>query len=594
MKYTQFYIKNFKGIDSLELDLTKIPNPSIFTLVGLNESGKTTILEAINFFRNDSDPNNSFKYIPKKKKANFNESISVKACLILNKEDEQELKEFAKKELNLVILNDSIPSLILKKEYKFENSNFKEVDNNILELDLFIKREGENDPCRLTKEDKEIIAFGKYIQDKMLPKIIYYPNFLFDFPSKIYLEPYSNEDDKQRVYRQILQDILDFLNDELKLSDHVIKRAKSARDEDKESLNSLLDKISASVTKNIFDAWGTMFNKNIRKEIIFQLNKDDKGNYIEVKLKENDEKYNIEERSLGFKWFFTFLLFTEFRKNRPDDPGETLFLLDEPAYNLHSAAQSKLLKTFEKLAENCKLIYTTHSHYLIEPRWLGGIFIVKNNSLDYENDEVFNSQNTEIKATIYKQFIANSPNDTTYFQPILDKLEYKPSLLEDIPNITIVEGKSDYYIFRYIKEVILEDETEINFYPGNGVNKLENILRLYLAWGRDFLGLFDSDFGGKNAKIDYLRIIGPDLKDKIFTFNDINPNWNNFTIESLFTEKEKRAIIQSVFGTNQYDKSKFNNAIQQIYIDKTPIQLSNETIRRFKEIFEFIKGKNTK
>lgn len=589
MKYSKFYIKNFKGIEELELDLTKIPSPSIFTFVGLNESGKTTILESINFFRNDTEPEKSFKYIPKKKKANFNDSIIVKAYLELDKEDETELKNFIKENIKFEVLNNSIPSINLMREYKFENSKLKNC-NDILEIDLFIKKEGQ-DPCRLSNEDKEIEEVKKYIQNKMLPKIIYYPNFLFDFPSKIYLEPYSNEDGKQKVYRQILQDILDFLDDGLLLKDHMIDRAKSNNDEDKESLSSLLDKVSASVTKNIFDAWGSMFNKSIRKEIIFQLNKDDKGNFIEVKLKENSEKYNIEERSLGFKWFFTFLLFTEFRKNRIDDPGETLFLLDEPAYNLHSNAQSKLLRTFEKLAKNCKMIYTTHSHYLIEPKWLGGTFIIKNNSLDYENDENFDSRDTEIKAILYKQFVAKSPNDRTYFQPILDKLEYQPSLLEDVPNIVIVEGKSDYYIYKYIQEIILKDNREINFYPGNSADKLEPILRLYLAWGRDFLTLFDSDKGGKNAKMNYLKLLGPDLTDKIFTLDEIDKNWNDFTIESLFTQKERKLIIKNVFGVEEDNKSKFSSAIQQLYLDKSPVILSDETLIKFKIIFDFITGK---
>ncbi len=50
MRYTKFTIKKFKGIEELELDLTKYPVGKIFPLVGLNESGKTTILEAIIFF----------------------------------------------------------------------------------------------------------------------------------------------------------------------------------------------------------------------------------------------------------------------------------------------------------------------------------------------------------------------------------------------------------------------------------------------------------------------------------------------------------------------------------------------------------------
>jgi AAA15 family ATPase/GTPase len=50
MKHTYFEIKNFKGISNIRLDFIAQPRSSVYTLVGLNESGKTTILEALNFF----------------------------------------------------------------------------------------------------------------------------------------------------------------------------------------------------------------------------------------------------------------------------------------------------------------------------------------------------------------------------------------------------------------------------------------------------------------------------------------------------------------------------------------------------------------
>ena len=50
MKYTKFTINRYKGIPRIELELSKKPSSNIFTLVGLNESGKTSILEAIYLF----------------------------------------------------------------------------------------------------------------------------------------------------------------------------------------------------------------------------------------------------------------------------------------------------------------------------------------------------------------------------------------------------------------------------------------------------------------------------------------------------------------------------------------------------------------
>ena len=47
MIYKSFKIKNFKGIDETTIDLK---NSRIVTLVGLNESGKTSIMEGVHLF----------------------------------------------------------------------------------------------------------------------------------------------------------------------------------------------------------------------------------------------------------------------------------------------------------------------------------------------------------------------------------------------------------------------------------------------------------------------------------------------------------------------------------------------------------------
>ena len=237
------------------------------------------------------------------------------------------------------------------------------------------------------------------------------------------------------------------------------------------------------------------------------------------------------------------------------------------------------------------LIYATHSHHLIEPKWLNGTYIVKNNSLNYENEEEFDSNQTDIASILYRQFVASYPNDKNYFQPILDKLEYQPSMLEDVPNIVMTEGKNDFYTFKYVYEVVLENNDDIKFYPGNGVDKLDQIFRLYLAWGRDFVAIFDSDRQGKDAKQNYINGIGLDVENKIFTLVDINTQWDNISTENLFSDEEKLEIIKRFFSTTTYEKSKFNTAVQQLYTEKTRIELSDQTKEKFKQIFEFIKGK---
>ena len=53
MRYQSFRIQNFKGIKDTTVSLQTIGGAAVFALVGLNESGKTTVLEAIHSFAPD-------------------------------------------------------------------------------------------------------------------------------------------------------------------------------------------------------------------------------------------------------------------------------------------------------------------------------------------------------------------------------------------------------------------------------------------------------------------------------------------------------------------------------------------------------------
>ena len=50
MKFKKIEIKNYKGIENATLELSNSPKGNVYTLVGINESGKTSLLEAINTF----------------------------------------------------------------------------------------------------------------------------------------------------------------------------------------------------------------------------------------------------------------------------------------------------------------------------------------------------------------------------------------------------------------------------------------------------------------------------------------------------------------------------------------------------------------
>lgn len=596
MKYASFHIKNFKGIDELTLDLDVEGKQKIFTLVGLNESGKTTILEAIDFLQAATPAGQEHTVIPKSKKGNFNDAVSVSAKIRLDAEDERLIREVAKKSGFKIKEDVPLRTIEIEKRHAFASSSYDSQDSgDCWTLDMPGCEKGKS-RVKDVSDSPAFEAVTSFIKSSLLPPIIYYPNFLTKFPQRIYLQARPSEDSEQAFYRAVLQDILDSLEGGYTIDKHLIARIQSLDDQDQESLNVVLNKVAAKITTVVFKNWEDLFDsRGKQKQIIIKngLEAVDGANYpyLDIKLKEGSDEYFIAERSLGFTWFFSFLLFTEFRKNRVKDHGEILFLIDEPASNLHSTAQSKLLRTFERIVSRSKLIYTTHSHHLINPEWLEGAYIVKNKAVDYEENILdFDALKTDISATPYKQFAAEHPDQHTYFQPILDTLEYQPSDLELVPEIVIVEGKNDFYTFKYIHDHFFNDKFDLHFYPGNGAGKNGGVIRLYVAWGRKFVVLMDGDEAGRNAKVKYSEEIGVAVEGKYIPLNEINARWKDRSTEGLFDATEKMKIIKSVFPkVSQYSKGHFNEAIQNLIASKTKVALNQKTLERFEKIFEAVK-----
>jgi len=73
MKYTKFIIKNYKAIDELTVNLSK----NVIPLIGLNESGKTSILQAILAFDKDKDNLLDGLHVNTKNKYNLNFESTV-------------------------------------------------------------------------------------------------------------------------------------------------------------------------------------------------------------------------------------------------------------------------------------------------------------------------------------------------------------------------------------------------------------------------------------------------------------------------------------------------------------------------------------
>ncbi len=91
---------------------------------------------------------------------------------------------------------------------------------------------------------------------------------------------------------------------------------------------------------------------------------DEKG-HVSIFLKEKTgEQINLNETSAGRRWYFTYY----FMKNMLSE-GD-IFIIDEPAAMLHPSAQREVLRELIELTKRgIKVVYSTHSPYLIPEEW---------------------------------------------------------------------------------------------------------------------------------------------------------------------------------------------------------------------------------
>jgi len=181
MFYKSFSIKNYRGIKEIQLDLS---NNRILTLVGLNESGKTTALEAINWLykciKKQSPTIEDLNYFRPKGIA-FTGTIFLEAKIGLEDYDKEEIKNYWLNSLNkrkdLEIPDEFIYSI----SFEYKQHEYKRTDV-LRKFD--IKRSGaKNNLFDTDKYSWDTVV--SFVENNLIPEVIFYQDFLFDIPEEI-------------------------------------------------------------------------------------------------------------------------------------------------------------------------------------------------------------------------------------------------------------------------------------------------------------------------------------------------------------------------------------------------------------------------
>jgi hypothetical protein len=102
-----------------------------------------------------------------------------------------------------------------------------------------------------------------------------------------------------------------------------------------------------------------------------------------LRMRIRNRRHNVtlgfDERSSGFVWFFSFLVWLS--HIRRDTTNDYIILLDEPGLGLHARAQMDMMRFIrEQLLPSYQVLYTTHTPFMIDPAHLDGVRTVEDAS----------------------------------------------------------------------------------------------------------------------------------------------------------------------------------------------------------------------
>lgn len=522
--YEEIEIFNFKGIQTAKI---KIVKNRIVLLLGLNESGKTSLLKAIEAFdyRNDLTDKNFLISFRNRADLTEHKPVRIKCAISLNSESLKNIKnQFIK-----IIKKENNIKLEYNKLEEFLDSIGEEEKILISRIIPFNER-GVQPSYYQIESKHEFIKKNTNIQ-KMLaqfivrncPPIMYFEDFQDMIPNKIFVN------NKSDAFHEIWYDIIDGLFFEAVGENYLVKnfvtdyQNQTSRPLAMSALNRVNILLNEKYTKRWKELSGVKDIKNVKLDY-HSITK--KNNYFEIKIQDkNGSEFSATERSKGAIWYLCFLMKAEFRKKKMhrDNKGKPVYLIDEPASNLHSTAQNTMLGDFQKLVEDTSVIYTTHSRHLVSVNNLATTYVVKRTS----------GKTSCIK---WGEYIREKSAQQSYYQPLIDLLDIIP---DDISadgiwkKALIVEGPSDAYILRVMYKIIYKKKLNFVIYVAGSASNMKFLISINEGWNTDFKVLLDQDKAGIENAEKYIKEFSLSLNENIF----YHPKESK-KIEDYFTQED--------------------------------------------------------
>ena len=571
MRFIKFTINGYRAIEETDVSISHNLRP----IIGVNESGKTTILQAILAFDKNNDKYQGGKHL---KYANRYSRLQKKEAKITAKillENENELEKISQ-ELKLPMGDEILKKLNKKLEekepislsrYFVGNRKHYEIDN----LDI------EN--VTLNKKLANVIY-------EELPYILYFDDFSDRVPEEIVFKLDSENPGKYSMvgkseeWHKLIEEMF------LKQNSSVKAYLTMQDENDKAALVSdiadALDDEIISDWKELISKYGDEFSEestNLKLKLTTPPINNNKLLFkfeVEDRTSSKGRFFNIVERSKGFQWFFNFTVKLKYNHKYKEERQGAIYLLDEPGSYLHTSAQEELLKKLSDISKVNTILYCTHSQFLLNPDIINVSKIIiakkndgKINAVPFKSSEL--SEGYGALAPLYKALHARIP------------------YVENVHKYQIItEGIVEYYFLNIIKTHTKYITSDVVFIPGGGATQLDALISYAIAFTSGYKILLDSDKESRDAYDEYKDKFGSEEIKNFFKYK-LKTKEENVIFEDYFSDKDKKHIL-SVTNTSDVKTGivtlYFNNSNQKKIIE----ELDDETMGNLSILFGVING----
>lgn len=407
--------------------------------------------------------------------------------------------------------------------------------------------------------DKGVIEYLK----ANMPKYVYYSNY-GNLDSQIYLpQVLRNIDKKDLGVKELarartLKTLFKFV--QLDPNEITELGTEGAGSLTQEQINKIADKkkereillasASSGFTKSFNEWWK-------QGDYTFEFQAD--GNFFRIWVSDSvrPERIELESRSTGLQWFFSFYLV--FLVESEQHHQNAILLLDEPGVTLHPLAQKDLFLFFENLSQNNQMLYTTHSPFMVDSNHLERVRSVY---IDTNGKTVVSP---DLRAS--ERLKGSNQPQSIYPAHAALGLSVSDTLLVNC-NPILVEGESDQVYLSALKNMLISKGKiaplkEIVFIPTGGVKGIKATSAILSSTSEIKPPvLIDGDISGikiaKELKTDFYAA---DL-DKVVLVSEYT-SLENGEIEDLFPKQKFAHLVARFLPRPEEVDEEFDDVVKE-------------------------------